>query len=345
MNIKTIGIIGNNATNYNFAQSLIKNGYQIYFYLTDADSRLEKISNEVTIGKISDQKKLEEFADKCDTVIFNTRIINSEILSNLKEKTFLPQKTDLIDLSDDRLLLNAFLDNLNVNFYPYSTIVYLEDIYDEIKKIGYPAILKTNHPNDYNYDFEIKDEADIPHASKLLEKDVCVLEPYFSKKKYYEQTIIKSDDGSLQLMPINHLNFKNQKIDSIESIDNLESDTKNEIQKTSNKIATAIDYTGLLSIVFFVTDQGFIYINRLKYDFDLSSIIYKDSVKIDIFNQIIRSIQNYDLKEKSELLDISLIPFEKITKSDFISKNQNFDFHFEYQDRFNQGYYLINHSE
>lgn len=345
MDIKKIGIIGNNATNYSFAQSLIKNGYQVFFYLTDNDYKLDKIADEIVVDNINNKKALESFADKCDTVIFNTRIINSEILSDLREKTYLPQKTDLIDFADDRLLLNTFLDNLNVNFYPYATIVYLEDIYNEIKKIGYPAILKTNHPNDYSYDFEIKDENDIPHASKLLETDVCVLEPFFDDKKFYEQTVIKSNNGNLDLMPINYLNYKNHKLESVESYNALAEDTKNELQKTSYKIANEINYSGLLSIVYFVTSQGFIYINRLKYDFDLSSIIYNSSVNIDIFNQVIRAIQNFNLKKNDELLNVNLIPFEKINQANFISDNENFDFHFEYHDKFNNGYYLLNPSE
>lgn len=345
MNINTIGIIGNNGTDYNFAQSLIKNGYHLYFYLFDEDEKLEKIADKVIIGSLNNQNQLEAFASQCDALFFNTRIINSDILNSLKLKTYVPQETKLIDLADDRLLLNVFLDKINVNLYPYATVVYLEDIYDEISKIGYPAILKTNHPNDDISDFEIRDEADIPHASKLLEKDVCVLEPFFENAKYYEQTMVKSNDGSINLLPINQLSYTKHKINSIDSINLLDLDFINEIKRTTLKIGNEIQSTGLLSVVYFITNEGFIYINQLKYNFDLSTILYLDSLNLDIFNQVMRAMQDFALIQNDHLTEVKLIPFGEKMPADFVRKNPNIDFHFEYHDRFNQGYYLKKHEK
>lgn len=36
----------------------------------------------------------------------------------------------------------AFLDQININIAPYVTVVSLDDVYQSIDSIGYPALLK-----------------------------------------------------------------------------------------------------------------------------------------------------------------------------------------------------------
>ena len=40
----------------------------------------------------------------------------------------------------------AFLDEINVNVSPYVTVISLDDVYQSIDSIGYPAVLKPIRP-------------------------------------------------------------------------------------------------------------------------------------------------------------------------------------------------------
>ena len=56
--------------------------------------------------------------------------------------TRVPQGSDTLEITQDRLLERAFFEQLNINVAPYATIVSLDDVYQAVSSIGYPCILK-----------------------------------------------------------------------------------------------------------------------------------------------------------------------------------------------------------
>ena len=57
--------------------------------------------------------------------------------------SFIPQGTDLLAITQDRLLEKSFLETNNIVIAPYATIVSPTDIQDAIDGIGYPLRFET----------------------------------------------------------------------------------------------------------------------------------------------------------------------------------------------------------
>ncbi|MCQ5137478.1 hypothetical protein NE628_14820, partial [Coprococcus eutactus] len=70
-----------------------------------------------------------------------------------------------MEIVQDRLMERAFLDQINVNVAPYVTVNSLDDVYQSIDSIGYPAILKPIQRGIGEQSMRIVKQSDITRAA------------------------------------------------------------------------------------------------------------------------------------------------------------------------------------
>ena len=77
----------------------------------------------------------------------------------------IPQGINGLEIVQDRLMERAFLDQININIAPYVTVIGLDDVYQSIDSIGYPALLKPIQRGIGEQSMMIKRQSDITRAA------------------------------------------------------------------------------------------------------------------------------------------------------------------------------------
>ncbi|MDN3537079.1 hypothetical protein QPX96_04665 [Limosilactobacillus fermentum] len=139
---KTLGIIGLTQKDWPLLVAAKKLGLNVGAYVDHSQPQLTKLADFTIVGNYRDRDKLTEFGQNSDLVIYASSLIAPVAINYLTNFTQVPQGVAALEIVQDRLMERAFLDEINVNVSPYVTVISLDDVYQSIDSIGYPAVLK-----------------------------------------------------------------------------------------------------------------------------------------------------------------------------------------------------------
>ncbi len=119
----TIGIIGGSASGIMLAEAAKKMGFKVIAYNSDEAAPTVQEADLGITGSYTDHGKLQDFAERCDLVTYESENVPSDVIAFISQFTAVPQGKDALEIAQDRLLERAFLEQVNVNIAPYATIV------------------------------------------------------------------------------------------------------------------------------------------------------------------------------------------------------------------------------
>ena len=172
-----IGIIGEGRSSVQLVATAKSMGFKVATYVTSEKNGVNQYADISFVGSIHDGEKLQRFAERCKIVLYESELIDIKTIQYLQQFVSIPQGVKLLELNQDRILERATLEQTGIKGTPYVTVVDLDDLYESINEIGYPAILRPILKDAMTEkELILKSEIDIPKASVLLER--------FSDTKY-----------------------------------------------------------------------------------------------------------------------------------------------------------------
>lgn len=174
---KTIGIIGGGQLGQMMAISAIYMGHKVVTLDPSADCPASRVS-EMIVAAYDDVAALKELADRCDLLTYEFENVDADGLDAVITEGQLPQGTDLLRISQNRITEKNFLANkAGVKVAPYKVIKSAADL-DEID-LSKNYVLKTATGGyDGHGQIVIKSEADLAAARELASAYDCVLEEF-----------------------------------------------------------------------------------------------------------------------------------------------------------------------
>lgn len=134
---KTIGIIGGGQLGRMMTLSAKEMGYRVGVLDPEANCPTAQVADWQIIAKYNDAEALMELALKCDVITYEFENVDVDALSKIESIVKVPQGSDLLSITQDRLLEKAYLEENNINIAPYATIIDLEDIRLAIDSIDF----------------------------------------------------------------------------------------------------------------------------------------------------------------------------------------------------------------
>ena len=189
---KTIGIIGGGQLGQMMAISAIYMGHKVITLDPAADCPSSRVS-EVIVAPYDDVDALRQLADRCDVLTYEFENVDADGLDAVIKDGQLPQGTDLLRISQNRIFEKDFLSNkAKVTVAPYKVVTSsldLEDI-DLSKKY----VLKTATGGyDGHGQKVITSTDDLEEANALANSAECVLEEFVNFD--LEISVIVSGNG------------------------------------------------------------------------------------------------------------------------------------------------------
>ena len=138
-----IGIVGGGQLGRMMAISAKEMGFRVGVLDPTEDCPAAQVADWHIVAAYDDILALQELAKRCEVITYEFENVSVEALNNILPFANVPQGTDLLAITQDRLLEKSFLEDNNVVIAPYEVIINPTDIQDAIDRIGFPCVLKT----------------------------------------------------------------------------------------------------------------------------------------------------------------------------------------------------------
>jgi 5-(carboxyamino)imidazole ribonucleotide synthase len=261
---QTIGIIGGGQLGRMMALAAKPMGYRIAVLDPDNDSPCAQIADYTIVGAYDDLDAIKNLAKVSDVITYEFENIDSHTLAWLCENAHVPQGTTLLEISQDRIKENAAIQTAGVQVAPYAVITNIQDIYDNMERLGFPAVLKTSRGGyDGKGQHVIHTKEDIINAADLLHHGICVLEKWVSYKKEISVILTGNANGEMATFPV----AENIHIDNIlhQTIvpARISRNAEEKAIQSAKQLAQAFQLVGTLAVEMFLTEDDEIYINEI----------------------------------------------------------------------------------
>lgn len=298
----TIGVIGDSTDGPMIVAAARQAGFKVGAYGPDETSEMLQLADFKIVGELSDRDRLADFAERCDLVTYDSQHLSPDIFDTIQEKTALPQGSDFLVMMQDRLLERAFYEQLNVNIAPYATIVSLDDVYQSINSIGYPAVLKPIQKDMvHGEELTIRTQTDIAKAAGLMDWGTYILESTVDFTREITVTVARSADGDARLFPPVELKRQNGQLTWAFLPADLDEAVMDELARICREMVASISYVGVFEVDFLINDLGAIYVKQVVPTFGEVGRIFDRATTVSQFEQHIRAIAGMPLSDVAVL--------------------------------------------
>ena len=327
----TIGIVGGGQLGRMMTMSAKEMGFRVGVLDPAEDCPTAQVADWHIVADYDDILALEEMAKRSDVITYEFENVSVEALNAVLPLCDIPQGTDLLAITQDRLLEKSFLESNNIVIAPYATITNPTDIQEAIESIGYPCVLKTTRGGyDGKGQFVLKGTQDLAASMNLLREGTCELEAWIPFER--EISVMVAGNGKEYVtFPVVENVHRNNILHETIAPARISSDVAGEVERIAKLIAGALNLRGVLAIEMFLTETGSIYVNELAPRPHNSGHYSIEACSMSQFDAHIRGVCGWPLGQANLLSNAIMVNVlgEHIEKSyDFIDKKADWHFHY-----------------
>lgn len=293
---QTIGIIGGGQLGKMMTQSAKAMGFRVVVLDPTPNCPCGQVADEQIVAAYSDLKAIEELAKKSDVITYEFENIDADGLEWLANNAYVPQGTEILRITQNRITEKAAIQEAGVPVAPYRVIENPESLEPALEELGLPAVLKTATGGyDGKGQLVIQTKEDVEQALPLINHGPCVLEKWISFKKEISVIITKNLTGDTAVLPIAENIHKNNILHTTIAPARISDATKEKAINAAKQIADSLNLVGTLAVEMFLTEDEEIFINELAPRPHNSGHFSIEACTTSQFEQHIRAVCNWPL--------------------------------------------------
>ncbi len=261
---KTIGIIGGGQLGQMLTFAAKQAGMRVVILDPDPDCSAAQAADSSIVAEYSDKKAIEELARRSDVLTYEFENVDLEALEDVSDKVLIPQGTELLRITKDRLREKTFLKEHGLQVAPFAAVSCKEDLVSAIEEIGYPSVLKTCEGGyDGKSQLVLHTREDLKNADELLEQGRCILEGWVEFSMECSVMVARNMDGAISVFPVSENIHRNQILHESIVPARMSGELQSNAKKMAEKIADSLNLCGILGVEMFVGADGRLYVNEL----------------------------------------------------------------------------------
>lgn len=290
----TIGVLGGGQLGRMTAMEGKRMGYDIICLDPNPASPCGQVADEQIVADLNDLKAAISMAEKVDVLIYEFENINVQLVETLAKQYYLPQKSRILAITQNRLAEKQQLQKNGFSVVPFRLVSNASELKCGVAELGYPCVLKTVYGG---YDGKgqqvLTSDQQLKSIYEMLQSgnQKLVLEKYISFAAEISVIVARKETGEMVTYPV----AENIHRENILHLTIVPARISPEIQvaatQIAKQIAAAFQITGLLAVEFFVTDQGLL-VNELAPRPHNSGHYTWDACYVSQFEQLIRTVCN-----------------------------------------------------
>jgi 5-(carboxyamino)imidazole ribonucleotide synthase len=250
-----LGMLGGGQLGRFFVIAAHEMGYQVTVLDPTKDSPAGKIADVHICAGYDDPAALVEMAKTCAAITTEFENVPAETLATLAESVVVRPSAASVAIAQHRVLEKNFIKEAGLPVAPFAVIDKAEDLPEDGNSL-YPAILKVAR---FGYDGKgqarVKTRVEALSAFDDFKQEACVLEKMMPLDLEVSVVLVRSAQGEVTSFPT----VENQHLNGILDISiapaRCSDVVKARAQGLAGKLATALDYVGVLAVEFFLVGQ------------------------------------------------------------------------------------------
>ena len=261
---KTIGIIGGGQLGQMLTFAAKQAGMRVVILDPNPDCSAAQAADSSIVAEYSDKKAIEELARRSDVLTYEFENVDLEALEDVSDKVLIPQGTEPLRITKDRLREKTFLKEHGLQVAPFAAVSCKEDLVSAIEEIGYPSVLKTCEGGyDGKSQLVLHTREDLKNADELLEQGRCILEGWVEFSMECSVMVARNMDGAISVFPVSENIHRNQILHESIVPARMSEELQSNAKKMAEKIADSLNLCGILGVEMFVGADGRLYVNEL----------------------------------------------------------------------------------
>lgn len=259
-----IGIIGGGQLGQMLALDAKYTGMKVIVLDPTPGCPAGQVADDQIIAEYDDVKAIEELAQRADVLTYEFENVDLTALRDVANRVYIPQGTNLLSITKNRLREKTFLRNAGLNTAPFMAVKDRTELEQAVKVIGYPAVLKTCEGGYDGHGQEVlHSDADLTKCEGILSTRNAILEGWVPFKLECSVMVGRNEDGEVTVFPVSE-NIHHDEILHISIVPaRILPDLQEKAKKMAVKVAHAINLRGIFGVEMFVDENGEIYINEL----------------------------------------------------------------------------------
>lgn len=295
---QTIGIIGGGQLGRMMALAAKEAGFKIAVLDPAMDSPTGQVADIQIVAPFNDQHALEELAEVSDVITYEFENIDVEGLSKLAEIAYVPQGSELIRVTQDRIFEKQAISEAKVVVADYITASTFEELKEKSNQLSFPFVVKTARGGyDGKGQQTVSSIEGLSLAEGLFTNGACVAEAFVEFTKEISVIIQRNVHGETAILPIGENIHKDHILHQTIVPARVDNKTMELAQQAAEKIAAHLNIVGTLAVEMFVLKNGEIIVNELAPRPHNSGHYSIEATNISQFHQHIRAICGWPLRQ------------------------------------------------
>lgn len=260
----TLGMLGGGQLGRMFVSEALRMGYAVWVLDPDPHSPAGALATRHLNKSYTDTQALDEIAKHCAAVTIEFENIPAQSVLYLSERVRVNPSVSCVEIAQDRRLEKSFVAAQGLPTANFAAIECENDIEAAAQHVGFPCILKTARLGYDGKGQAICHAMDDVKASFIENGEVaCVLEERIDLAAEVSVVLARSDENEIVCFPVGENTHRNGILDLTCVPASVAQEITEQAVLMAQKLATALDYVGVLAVEFFVDKDNQLRINEM----------------------------------------------------------------------------------
>jgi 5-(carboxyamino)imidazole ribonucleotide synthase len=296
----TIGILGGGQLGRMLAMAAARLGLRCQIFSPDPESPAFDVVLNATCAEYADVEALEIFANDVDVITYEFENVPAAAALVLSARRPVLPNRKILETTQDRLAEKDFVTRLGIGTADYADISTAAGLREAVARIGLPAVIKTRR---FGYDGKgqaiVRDGDDPTRVWTELGTKSAILEAFIPFEREISVIAARSADGEVECFDVTENEHRDHILKISRAPAAIPDALAAEARAIAGKIATALDYVGVLAVEMFVLAGGAsgpkVLVNEIAPRVHNSGHWTLDGASISQFEQHIRAIAGWPL--------------------------------------------------
>jgi 5-(carboxyamino)imidazole ribonucleotide synthase len=304
----TVGVLGGGQLGRMFVLRARSMGYRTVVLDPDPVSPAGMAADLHLRTSYTEPAGLDRLASECAAVTTEFENVPAEALERLARSCRVRPPVAAVAVTQDRISEKQFLERSGFRTATFGPVRDERELLAAVRSVPLPALLKTSRLG-----YDGKGQALVEHAEgavpafRRLGGVPCVLEERLALEAEVSVVLARGDDGTVATFPVGENRHHHGILETTVVPARVARSIVDEARTVASRVATGLEYVGVLGVEMFVANGGQIYVNELAPRPHNSGHYTLDACSVDQFEQQLRALCGLPLAEPRLLSPVTMI--------------------------------------
>jgi 5-(carboxyamino)imidazole ribonucleotide synthase len=259
-----LGVMGSGQLGRMFAIAARRMGYRVHTYSPEYDTPTGQVADKEVTASYDDETAVRAFAREIAVLTFEFENVPSQTVAWAQEHCPARPSGEVLHICQHRLREKEFLSGTGLPVAPFRRIENAAELAAAAREIGLPGVLKTAA---FGYDGKgqrkLATGDDLTAAWAPFTGQPAVLEKFVDFEREVSVLVARGIDGSVTTWPVCENEHANHILDITYCPARIPGKVAERARALAEKVAAALNLTGVLAVEMFLLANGEIVINEL----------------------------------------------------------------------------------